>query len=428
MAFPVGVAVPAGGGPAGTATAPVETAYPSRPDPIAQVFCRVEPKFLKSDGPNFGGQRMANLGRWLGAVLLGTLAASTAHAQGMGAASAASTAASTATGTAGSAGGGANNIWSFLCMTPAQAAACKAKLCNCCLVKLFDAQFAIFNSMAGGCFKPCCPEVSPADLAKPADSAEGAAARVKQCEAGAKARAEAVRYLGTAPCAQFPEAEAALINALRADCSECVRLEAARALGRGCCCTKKVIGSLLVCVNGSNKDGNPRECSDRVKVMAYAALVHCLERYCESAPATPPEKAPPAAPTAPAAGSAAAKPVTVQQAAFYGMLDGPDGDRWVAEVRAALSAGPPKAAANMPLPAGHRNLANCLAQARAGLPPPSTPAPPVARPVAPPPAPRVAPPPPVLQSAEVPQSAAAPTGSRSLLGAFRRAASGSGGQ
>jgi len=67
-----------------------------------------------------------------------------------------------------------------------------------------------------------------------------------------------------------------LINALRTDRNECVRLEAAYALGRGCCCNKLTIEKLRLTVEGSDKDGNPPETSMRVRAAAAAALNHCL--------------------------------------------------------------------------------------------------------------------------------------------------------
>ena len=121
-------------------------------------------------------------------------------------------------------------------------------------------------------------------MAKPADSPEGAAARAKADEADAKARRAAVRFLGTVDCHYWPEAQEALINALRGDRNECVRLEAAFALNRGCCCTKMIIKALVMCVSGSDEDGFPSERSPRVRAVAQAALAHCLECYTEVIP------------------------------------------------------------------------------------------------------------------------------------------------
>jgi len=108
--------------------------------------------------------------------------------------------------------------------------------------------------------------------------AEEAAQKIKADEAQAKARRAAIKYLGTVDCHYFPEAEKALIGGLLNDRNECVRLEAALALGHGCCCTKKTIEALQVTVSGSNKLGNPGETSERVKAAAFAALQRCLAR------------------------------------------------------------------------------------------------------------------------------------------------------
>jgi plasmid stabilization system protein ParE len=113
-------------------------------------------------------------------------------------------------------------------------------------------------------------------LAKPADSSEGAAARIKKDVEEAAARRVAVRYLGTVDCRYWPEAEQALIDALRADKIECVRYEAALALQRGCCCTKKVAKALTISIEGSDKDGNPAERSARVQDAAAVALSMCV--------------------------------------------------------------------------------------------------------------------------------------------------------
>jgi HEAT repeat protein len=180
-----------------------------------------------------------------------------------------------------------SNIWSFFCMTPDQKAACKQKLCNSAIGQLLNNGLTPASAMTGGIVPTLCPAVSPADLAKPADSAEGAAARIKADEADAKARRAAVRLLGLQDCHYWPEAQLALINALRADRNECVRMEAALAFNNGCCCSKAVIKALVICVSGSEEDGNPSESSPRVRAMAEAALQHCLACYAEVIPAPP---------------------------------------------------------------------------------------------------------------------------------------------
>lgn len=107
---------------------------------------------------------------------------------------------------------------------------------------------------------------------------EAAAAKIKGDEAGAKSRRAAVHYLGTVDCHYYPEAEAALIGALRADRNEAVRLEAVLALGSGYCRTKRTMDALNLVVSGSEQDGNPAETSARVRQAAALALQQYMAR------------------------------------------------------------------------------------------------------------------------------------------------------
>jgi hypothetical protein len=161
-------------------------------------------------------------------------------------------------------------------MTPEQRAACKEKCCNSAVGKVLSATLQPVSAFSGGLITDRCALPTAAELAQPADSAGGAAARIKADEAAAAARRADVRYLGTVDCSRWPEAELALINALRGDRNECVRLEAALALARGCCCTPKTVAALSIVVSGSNRDGFPVEKSERVRYAAGAALDHCL--------------------------------------------------------------------------------------------------------------------------------------------------------
>ena len=134
---------------------------------------------------------------------------------------------------------------------------------------------APFSRLSGGIIPPLIPKTpSLAELQDPGPI--GAAAKIKQDRAGAEARKKAVEYLGTADCNTWPEAEDALVGALRADRNECVRLAAAQVLGKGCCCTKKTIKALTLSASGSDCDGNPGEKSSRVRAAAQLALEHCL--------------------------------------------------------------------------------------------------------------------------------------------------------
>ncbi|MCA9258939.1 MAG: hypothetical protein KDA61_07055 [Planctomycetales bacterium] len=102
-----------------------------------------------------------------------------------------------------------------------------------------------------------------------------AAAKIKTEQAEAQMRRDAVAYLAGVDCRYYPEAEAALIASLRADRSECVRLEAARSLTKCGCCTPAIIQALTICVKGSEEDGNPAERSQRVRQTALCALNRC---------------------------------------------------------------------------------------------------------------------------------------------------------
>jgi hypothetical protein len=224
---------------------------------------------------------------------------------------------------------------------------CKAAICASPLGALLNGVLAPVSAVTGGIVPGFCPgpnTPNPADLAKPPDSAEGAAAAIKKSEAEAKARRAAVRYLGTVDCHWFPEAEAALVNALRADTNECVRLEAALALGHGCCCSKKTIAALAITVSGSNKDGKPSENSERVKAAAFFALQHCLACFSETTvveskepPKLPIEPAAPAPPTPPVE-----KPTAMLDAplpAYYKGLENVPLQQVVEEARRTLAGG-----------------------------------------------------------------------------------------
>jgi hypothetical protein len=180
----------------------------------------------------------------------------------------------------------------MFCMTPDQKAACRAAFCASPLGQFTSAGGRQLSFMTGGLLGNCCPQnqASPQDLLLPPDSSLGAAALIKQDEAAAKARRAAVRYLGTVDCRYWPEAEEALINALRADKIECVRWEAAMALQRGCCCTLKIMEALAICVSGSERDGQPAEHSDRVREAAAFALSMCCAVEVPAEPTAAPDE------------------------------------------------------------------------------------------------------------------------------------------
>lgn len=167
----------------------------------------------------------------------------------------------------------AGGFWSSVC---ASCAAKKAALSNSPLCKLLKNALGPLSALTGG-LVPGAVGPSTQDLAAP--GTVGAAAKIKQDQAQAAKRRDAVRFLGTIDCHWFPEAEAGLVAALRIDRSECVRFEAARSLARGCCCTKTTVEALSICVAGDDRDGNPAENSLRVQLMALEALQRCMSSY-----------------------------------------------------------------------------------------------------------------------------------------------------
>jgi hypothetical protein len=142
--------------------------------------------------------------------------------------------------------------------------------------------------LTGGLIPALCPPAPTANqlqqMSQIPGGAQAAAGQIQASEANAKARVAAVEYLGTVDCTRWPEAQKALLYALRQDPNECVRFAAARAFNSGCCCHKTVIEALRVCVSGENTDGFPAENSSRVRAAAFAALQNCLMKVPEEAP------------------------------------------------------------------------------------------------------------------------------------------------
>jgi len=151
----------------------------------------------------------------------------------------------------------------------------RRKCCKTPFGQMINGMTMPLAGLTGGVIPQFCP-ITPnvKDLAKP--GVEGEAAAVKKDALEAKARREAVRLLASVDCRYYADAEGKLIAALRTDGIECVRLEAAMGLGRGCCCTKKVITALELTVSESEADGNPAERSPRVRDAAAESLAHCL--------------------------------------------------------------------------------------------------------------------------------------------------------
>jgi serine/threonine protein kinase len=129
-----------------------------------------------------------------------------------------------------------------------------------------------------------------AGIKLPPDTPEGAMARIRLDKAQATKRCEAIRELANVDCHYWPEAEISLINALRQDRDESVRLEAALALEKGNCVGKSSIKALRIVTSGQDEDGRPSEKSERVKDAARKALKACEEIYeKQKPPENPPE-------------------------------------------------------------------------------------------------------------------------------------------
>ncbi|GIW78755.1 MAG: hypothetical protein KatS3mg105_0562 [Gemmatales bacterium] len=100
---------------------------------------------------------------------------------------------------------------------------------------------------------------------------------VFHADAAAADRVETVRMLAAMDHRTWPEAELALIAALRRDRHEWVRLESAKALGKRSR-SQRAIEALRIAASGSNEDGYPREDSPYVRKEAMNALKVHLAR------------------------------------------------------------------------------------------------------------------------------------------------------
>lgn len=173
--------------------------------------------------------------------------------------------------------------------TPEQRAQCWADFAKSPLGQMVNNLLKPLAGLTGGLLKPVGAN-DPAKKKLPADSAGGTAAKIAADAEAAKAKIADLEFLAKQDCRRYPEAEAAILNALRAEKIECVRWAAAKALLTGCCCTPKVIKTLTVVVTMSDKDGNLAEDSERVRLTALMALQKCLNT-CQPAKAEePPEK------------------------------------------------------------------------------------------------------------------------------------------
>jgi hypothetical protein len=125
-----------------------------------------------------------------------------------------------------------------------------------------------------------------------ASPAEIVATKIKADESGAQSRLAAVQYLGSVDFRHYPEAEAALIAALRADRSESVRFEVVEAFSRGQGLSSTALEALKLTAMGSERDGNPSEPSERIRSAALVALQKHWQGGRPDAPETAPLRLP----------------------------------------------------------------------------------------------------------------------------------------
>jgi hypothetical protein len=261
-------------------------------------------------------------------------------------------------------------VWNKLGITKENCDACKDRCCKSPLGQLLNNMTKPLTFATGGLVGPLCPpNPTDAELKKlldpdsTASEAEKTAAKIKASEAQAAARRAAIRYLGTVDCHYFPEAQDALISGLRGDTNECVRFEAALALSKGCCCTKKTVDALLLVVNGESSDGNPSETSERVKAMASVALQHCMGHVGEQPGREQPPEIPPEPPSPPEKAEIGKRPTPGVQLAGYTAAQGqrPPTATMIDQACRALAESVSTSPATRTLPTGQRSVSGILA-------------------------------------------------------------------
>ncbi|MCH7688875.1 MAG: hypothetical protein IH899_19695 [Planctomycetes bacterium] len=158
------------------------------------------------------------------------------------------------------------------------------------------------------------------------DGVKGLASKIKAGQVDAKNRVVAIKFLGTVDCAAYPDAQVMLIDSLKNDPSERVRLEAAKAIkeqfGRGkdeglsaiftsrrekrrydhCrgCCGEDALNALSEVAYERDETGCHLEPSERVRKEAREALTVCVSCCSEQSaemPIEPQEEETPGTPS-----------------------------------------------------------------------------------------------------------------------------------
>ncbi|OWK45455.1 hypothetical protein [Fimbriiglobus ruber] len=110
---------------------------------------------------------------------------------------------------------GGPTIWSKLGISQDQQEYCRRKTCGTPYGQMMSTLVNPLSNLTCGIILQYCPALpSLAQLMDP--GAIGAASKVKMDRAGCQERIKAIKYLATVDCHYWPEAEEALIGALRA--------------------------------------------------------------------------------------------------------------------------------------------------------------------------------------------------------------------
>jgi hypothetical protein len=121
-------------------------------------------------------------------------------------------------------------------------------------------------------------------------------------------------------------------------------MEAALALGRGCCCTKSTVEALRIAASGSSRDGNPGERCARVRWAALDGLQNCLCNCGETLPDAPYEGRPenPPEPLAPGEASEDVAEATIRLQPYYMQLAQRPASEVLREARATVALASPQ--------------------------------------------------------------------------------------
>ncbi len=176
---------------------------------------------------------------------------------------------------------GPPTVWDKLGIGAQQQEFNRRQMCQTPAGKVMGAMLNPISKVTFGIIPPFCP-ITPSLQELLAPGPIGAASKVKMDKLNAEKRKQAVEELKDVDCHYWPEAEEALIAALRTDRNEGVRYTAANVLKEGKCCTNKTIEALSISATGSDRDGAPCETSALVRSTAAAALEHCLKCMCQN--------------------------------------------------------------------------------------------------------------------------------------------------